>query len=67
MLSHPVGHVRDVNETALPDDHAEARNQPDHMRGNRDPQFAASREHVFFSREATAGGRSIGGGGCGCY
>ena len=36
------------------------------MRGDRDPLFVASREHTYFSREATSGGRGVGGGGCGC-
>jgi hypothetical protein len=33
---------------------------------DRDPLGAAEDEHVFFSREAAAGGRAVGGGGCGC-
>lgn len=36
------------------------------MRGDRDPLGIAQNEHVFFSREAAAGGRGVGGGGCGC-
>jgi hypothetical protein len=36
------------------------------MRPNRDPLATATREHLWFSREAANGGRSIGGGGCGC-
>ena len=36
------------------------------MRPNRDPLTTATREHLWFSREAANGGRSIGGGGCGC-
>ena len=36
------------------------------MRADRDPLGEASAEHVFFSREAAAGGRGVGGGGCGC-
>lgn len=36
------------------------------MRPNREPLTAATREHLWFSREAANGGRSIGGGGCGC-
>ena len=36
------------------------------MRGDRDPLGLAQDEHVFFSREAAAGGRGVGGGGCGC-
>ncbi len=36
------------------------------MRGDRDPLGLAQEEHVFFSREAAAGGRGVGGGGCGC-
>lgn len=30
------------------------------------PVDAAFDEHVYFSKEATAGGRGFGGGGCGC-
>ena len=36
------------------------------MRADRDPLGQASNEHVFFSREAAAGGRGVGVGGCGC-
>lgn len=36
------------------------------MRPDRDPLGMAYAEHMYFSREATAGGRGVGGGGCGC-
>ena len=36
------------------------------MRADRDPLGKAMDEHVFFSREAAAGGQGVGGGGCGC-
>ena len=36
------------------------------MRPDRDPVTVALREHMWFSREASNGGRSVGGGGCGC-
>ena len=36
------------------------------MRPDRDPLAAAMSEHTFFSREASAGGRGVGGTGCGC-
>ena len=36
------------------------------MRADRDPLGTGEDEHVFFSREAAAGGRGVGGGGCGC-
>ena len=36
------------------------------MRPDRDPLDDVLREHVFFTREAAAGGRGVGGGGCGC-
>jgi hypothetical protein len=36
------------------------------MRADRDPLGTALQDHVFFSREASAGGRGVGGGGCGC-
>lgn len=36
------------------------------MRPDRDPLTLATREHLWFSREAANGGRSVGGGGCGC-
>jgi hypothetical protein len=36
------------------------------MRPDRDPLGAAFSDHIYFSREAATGGRSIGGGGCGC-
>ncbi|MBU1692739.1 MAG: DUF4266 domain-containing protein [Verrucomicrobia bacterium] len=34
------------------------------MRPERNPQEDMLREHVFFTREAAAGGRGVGGGGC---
>ena len=36
------------------------------MRPDRDPLAAAMSEHTFFSREATGGGRAVGGSSCGC-
>jgi hypothetical protein len=36
------------------------------MRADRDPLGTMMDEHIFFSREAAAGGRGVGGGGCGC-
>jgi hypothetical protein len=36
------------------------------MQPDRNPIAAALSEHVYFSREAANGGRSVGGGGCGC-
>lgn len=36
------------------------------MRADRDPLGLAQLEHTWFSREATYGGRGVGGGGCGC-
>lgn len=36
------------------------------LRPERDPLAQAMGEHTFFSREATAGGRGVGGSGCGC-
>jgi hypothetical protein len=36
------------------------------MRPDRDPLASAMAEHTFFSREATGGGRSVGGSSCGC-
>jgi hypothetical protein len=32
----------------------------------RDPLSGSISEHVWFTREAFAGGRGVGGGGCGC-
>lgn len=31
-----------------------------------DPVEAATDDHIYFSKEATSGGQSFGGGGCGC-
>ncbi|MCH8098956.1 MAG: DUF4266 domain-containing protein [Proteobacteria bacterium] len=31
-----------------------------------DPAEAATDDHIYFSKEATSGGRGFGGGGCGC-
>ncbi|HET6250067.1 MAG TPA: DUF4266 domain-containing protein [Tepidisphaeraceae bacterium] len=36
------------------------------MQPDRDPIAQGQLEHVYFSREAASGGRSVGGGGCGC-
>jgi hypothetical protein len=36
------------------------------MRPDRDPGHESFMEHVYFTREAAAGGRGVGGGGCGC-
>ena len=36
------------------------------MNPARDPLHTAMAEHVFFSRESAAGGRGVGGSGCGC-
>lgn len=36
------------------------------MRPDADPMGLAFADHMYFSREATSGGRGVGGGGCGC-
>jgi hypothetical protein len=36
------------------------------MRPDRDPLAASLIAHVYFSREAASGGRTVGGAGCGC-
>ena len=36
------------------------------MRPDRDPLGDSFAEHIWFSREASYGGRGVGGGGCGC-
>ena len=36
------------------------------MRPDRDPLATMAAEHTFFSREAAASGRGVGGAGCGC-
>jgi hypothetical protein len=36
------------------------------MLPDRDPLYRAMTEHIYFSREASNGGRGVGGGGCGC-
>ena len=36
------------------------------MQSERDPLQAAMGEHIYFSREASSGGRGVGGSGCGC-
>lgn len=36
------------------------------MRADRDPLHSAMSEHIYFSREASSGGRGVGGSGCGC-
>jgi hypothetical protein len=36
------------------------------MRPDRDPLHTTMMEHTYFSRESAAGGRGVGGSGCGC-
>jgi hypothetical protein len=36
------------------------------MQPDRDPIGQGLVDHIYFSREAASGGRSVGGGGCGC-
>lgn len=36
------------------------------MRPDRDPLHNTMSEHIYFSREASTGGRGVGGSGCGC-
>ena len=36
------------------------------MRPDRDPLATAMDDHVYISRESAAGGRGVGGSGCGC-
>jgi Domain of unknown function (DUF4266) len=36
------------------------------MQADRDTLHATMTEHIYFSREASTGGRGVGGGGCGC-
>jgi hypothetical protein len=36
------------------------------MKPSRDPLTDSISEHVWFTRESFAGGRGVGGGGCGC-
>ena len=36
------------------------------MQVDPDPLVSAADDHIYFSREASKGGRSFGGGGCGC-
>lgn len=38
----------------------------DSMRNDRDPIANSMSEHIYYSREAAAGGHGVGGGGCGC-
>jgi len=36
------------------------------MQPDRNPMSNQLTDHVYFSREAASGGRTVGGGGCGC-
>jgi len=36
------------------------------MNPDRDPLGTAMSDHVYFSREASSGGKGVGGSGCGC-
>lgn len=38
----------------------------DDMQPDADPVRTFSDEHIYFSKEASTGGRGVGGGGCGC-
>ena len=38
----------------------------DEMQLVSDPVEAATDDHIYFSKEASSGGRGFGGGGCGC-
>lgn len=38
----------------------------DEMQLTADPMEAATDDHIYFSKEASSGGRGFGGGGCGC-
>jgi len=38
----------------------------DEMQLNHDPVEAGLDDHIYFSKEASSGGRGFGGGGCGC-
>ncbi len=38
----------------------------DEMQLTSDPLEAAIDDHIYFSKEASSGGRGFGGGGCGC-
>ncbi|MGC1523187.1 MAG: DUF4266 domain-containing protein [Steroidobacteraceae bacterium] len=38
----------------------------EYMRLDADPLDAAIDDHLYFSKEASSGGRSFAGGGCGC-
>ena len=38
----------------------------DEMQLTTDPLEAAVDDHIYFSKEASSGGRGFGGGGCGC-
>ena len=38
----------------------------DEMQLTTDPIEAALDDHIYFSKEASSGGRGFGGGGCGC-
>jgi len=38
----------------------------DEMQLTSDPIEAALDDHIYFSKEASSGGRGFGGGGCGC-
>lgn len=37
-----------------------------HMQFNYDPVDSAFDDHIYFSKEASSGGRGFAGGGCGC-
>jgi len=36
------------------------------MQPDADPMISGCDDHIYFSREASKGGRGFGGGGCGC-
>jgi len=55
--SAPLARVKPWERAALADEA---------MNPNRDPLGSSMSEHVYLSREASSGGRTVGGAGCGC-
>ena len=64
-----TGHQKNLDQVAAPvgvnvwerDILAKAEMQPDH-----DSLDRSIDDHIYFSKEASSGGRGFGGGGCGC-
>jgi len=64
LLFGAIGLFQSGCKTVQPWERAALASYP--MRPDRDPLGTTMVEHIYFSREASSGGRGVGGSGCGC-